>query len=100
MKRFALFCLLLMGLFSFNACQKELTDPNGTGVIGGTGDFRAKINGVQWVASVSGASKMSGVISVFGAGGGKQIAITLQDSGVHHYTLSLVSLQAGALTDS
>lgn len=89
-----------MSLFSFNACQKELTDPGSSGIIGGTGDFRAKINGVQWVASVSGASKVSGNISILGGGSGKQIVITLQDSGVHHYSLTLVSLQAGALTDS
>ena len=98
MKRIAhLILTIFVASFTFIACQKELTDPNGSTT---PGDFRAKINGVQWVASVSSATRLNGLISLVGAGSGKQIAITLQDSGVHHYTLDQTSLQVAAYSDS
>ena len=90
--------VLSVGIYS---CQKELTDPNGsTTTPGGTGDFRAKINGTQWVATSSGAARVSGLISVSGIGGGKTMAITLTDSGVHHYILNQTTMGAGAYSDS
>ena len=93
-----LMIVLSMGIFS---CQKELTDPNAPiPTPGGTGDFRATINGSLWVASISGAGRQNGFISVTGQGGGKLIAITITDSGVHHYTLVQNSLGAAAYSDS
>ena len=93
--------LILATCIAFNACQKEITDPNGSNTIPtGPSDFRAKINGIQWVATLAQASRQNGFLAIGGQGGGKQIIISLQDSGVHHYTLDQVSLQAGAYTDS
>ena len=103
MKRVSLTLIgILLIILTFNSCQKELTDPNLTITPGptGTGDFRAKINGVQFIASVSSGSRVSGRLVVGGIGGGKQLVISLVDSGVHHYTLDQASLQAGAFTDS
>ena len=102
MKRIHRLIIIVLTLcFGFYSCQKELTDPNGSSTTtGGTGDFRAKINGTQWIASSASANRGSGVIALAGIGGGKTMVITLQDSGVHHYTLDLTSLQAAALVDS
>lgn len=103
MKRTALALqTIFLMMVTFNSCQKELTDPNlsTTTTTGGTGDFRAKINGVQFIASAASGSRVSGLIAVAGIGGGKQMVITLQDSGVHHYTLDQTSMQAAAYTDS
>ena len=97
-----LFIVLTVSSMAFYSCQKEISDPNGSTSTPSTasGDFRAKINGVQWVASSSSASKLSGFISIAGTGSGKLIVMTLQDSGVHHYTLNQTSMQAGAYSDS
>ncbi len=101
MKRIPYLALIILVLcIAFNSCQKELIDPNGSSTTGGTADFRAKINGTQWIASSASASRVSGLISLAGIGGGITIVITLQDSGVHHYTLDLTSLQGAAYVDS
>jgi hypothetical protein len=93
---------LILGLASFfYACQPELTNPNpATPNI--TGDFRAKINGVQWVANkATGAARTLGIINISGQGtDGKTITMTLQDSGVRTYFLTPNALQAGAYQDS
>ena len=91
---------ILLSAIALNSCQKELSDPGATTSPIVSGDFRAKIQGIQWVALVSGASRQNGLISLFGNASGKTIVMTLQDSGVHHYTLDPTTPQAGALTDS
>lgn len=96
-----IFSLILTVLFF--SCQQEI-DPNtgGGGNTGSTGDFRAKIDGVQWVANkTTGATRMSGFINITGVGTDKQlITMTLTDSGVHHYILNDASFNAGAYQDS
>ncbi len=85
----------------FYACQPELTNPSSTNP-NVTGDFRAKINGVQWVANKStGAARTLGIINISGQGtDGKIITMTLQDSGVRTYYLTPNALQVGAYSDS
>ncbi|MDB5203187.1 MAG: hypothetical protein JWQ27_2596 [Ferruginibacter sp.] len=84
----SLVCLVVIGL---TACQKELSQENGGGgaVAGLTGDFRAKIDGVQWVANQSsGAIRNGGYIMINGQStDGKVLVIQVVDSGVHAYTL-------------
>ncbi len=67
-----------------------------------TGDFRAKIDGVQWVAnSATGASRMLGFINITGRSTDKKyLSITLKDSGVHNYTLDQNSFNAASYLDS
>ncbi len=94
-------CLSLM------SCQQEVDDifeqDNPPGSTGGlNGDFRAKFDGVQWVADkASSAHRMNGRIALAGMSLDKKtFVITLTDSGVHRYTLNQASLNAGALVDS
>ena len=94
--------------FSFlvvlSSCQKEGTfDPNSPNTpAGASGNFTAKINGASWSANkVAAATRFSGFISLGGLSTDhKMITITLTDSGVHKYTLSDVTLNAGAFVDS
>lgn len=95
------FSIILSLLILFYACQPELSSPNSTNP-NVTGDFRAKINGVQWVANrASSAARTLGIINITGQGtDGKTITMTLQDSGVRTYYLTPNALQAGAYQDS
>lgn len=93
---------LIIGLVAFfYSCQPELTNPNTTNP-NVTGDFRAKINGVQWVANkAASAARTLGIINITGQGtDGKIITMTLQDSGVRTYYLTPNALNAGAYSDS
>ena len=108
---FSLFVGLLLG------CSKEFSEENGNlpGMVGTpgnpgnpgnpgqvTGDFRAKINGEQWVANkVAGASRMNGFISLTGLSSqGKQLVITLTDSGAKTYKLNANAMNFAAYVDS
>jgi hypothetical protein len=84
---------------SFIACQKEISGDVTTGV---TGNFKAKIDGTQWVADkAAAASRFGGLINITGISNDKKLlTITLTDSGVHHYTLDQNSFNAGAFVDS
>jgi len=95
--------LTILVVISFNSCQKEV-DP---GILGNTnnpasGNFKAKIDGVQWVAnSAAGASRMLGLINISGRSTDRRyVSITLTDSGVHNYTLDANSMNAAAYVDS
>lgn len=100
MKRIHLLTLILLTLSTgFFSCQKELTDPNGTSLTGPS-DFRATINGTPWVAGLSSAARVGGLIGLAGQGGGKTITITLSDSGVHHYILNQNTLSAASYSDT
>ena len=114
---FAGITLCILGLV---ACEKETSfetgdtpavdttgnNNGGNGSNGGginvTGDMRAKIDGVQWVAGkVAAAARMNGRIAIVGLSIDKKtVAITLADSGVHQYTLYYDGLNAGAYQDS
>lgn len=93
--------LICAGLLALVSCQKEVdySDSTNSAV---TGDFRAKIEGSQWVAnSVAGASRIGGLINISGRSSDKKyITITLTDSGVHNYTLNDMTLNAAAYIDS
>ena len=100
--------LLILSLFVglLIGCSKEFSQENGN-MPGGTqgqvtGDFRAKIDGEQWIANkASAASRMNGLISLMGLSSqGKQVIITLTDSGAKTYTLNSNSLHFAAYVDS
>jgi hypothetical protein len=97
--------ILSFGLISFQSCQKEvdpsiIEDQNQPQQV--TGNLKAKVDGTQWVANtVSGASRMLGLISIGGKSSDKKtLAITLVDSGVHTYRLDDASFNAAAWVDS
>jgi hypothetical protein len=116
MKLKFVFAGIALCLFGLMACEKETSfetgstptgDTTGNGGNGGgtnvTGDMRAKIDGVQWVADkATGAARMNGLISIAGLSIDKKtIVMTLQDSGVHQYTLYYDGpLNVGAFQDS
>lgn len=93
--------LLVCGLMIIQGCQQEITDPNAN-VNGVSGDFRAKIEGSQWVAnSIASGSRMNGLINLTGRSLDKKyVTITLTDSGVHNYTLDDINMNAAAYIDS
>lgn len=95
-----LFITAITTLFLFQSCQKEISFDDDNNSV--TGDFRAKIEGSQWVANKgAGASRMQGLINISGYSTDKKyITITLADSGVHRYTLSDATMNAAAYIDS
>jgi len=91
MMRIPIFLTSLLVLCTcLNSCQKEFEDPNETAV-NTTADFRARINGVQFVAAIYGAAlRPDTVISIAGkSNDGQQIVFTVVDSGVHVYSLDV-----------
>jgi hypothetical protein len=104
-----LFILLVsfISVFVITACQKEVdfdaSNPaNPNPPVASTGNFRAKINGTQWVANkAAGAARFGGVINLSGLSNDRKIlTITLTDSGVHRYILSDITMNAAAMVDS
>lgn len=100
-KIFTYLFLSVTGIFIFESCQKEIDWSTGT-PDAVTGDFRAKIDGIQWVAnSAAGAYRIGGLISISGRSSDKKyLTITLTDSGVHRYTLDDMSFNAASYIDS
>ena len=96
--------IAIFSIFAFSACQKEITSENGTNPTPGTqGNFRAKIDGVQWVANnIKTATRQGGVLVLYGSASDKKsILIRVADSGVHNYSLHTSSASnAGVYTDS
>lgn len=97
--------LILTGVIFFIGCQKEvdpsiIANPNNPNPV--SGNFKAKIDGVQWVAnSGAGGYRMLGLISLTGRSTDrKYLSITLTDSGVHNYTLDDMSMNAASYIDS
>lgn len=85
------------------SCQKEVD----SSILGNTnnpatGNFKAKIDGTQWVAnSATGASRMLGFITINGRSTDKKyVTIAVKDSGVHNYTLDENSLNVASYIDS
>jgi hypothetical protein len=91
MMRFPVTVTSLLALFTIiNSCQKEFEEPKDPVIIT-TSDFKAKIDGVQFIAAIYGASirTTDHVISLAGkSNDGQQIAFTAADSGVHVYSLN------------
>jgi len=79
--------VLILCLLS--SCQKEFEDP-GSPAGPAVADFRAKVNGVQFVATISGGAITDSVISLAGkSDDGQQIVFSVVDSGEHVYTLDI-----------
>jgi hypothetical protein len=87
----------------FFSCQKELSYEGGPPPAQEVnGDFRAKIDGVQWVAadSAKGAAILGGLINISGTSSdNKQISMTLNDTITGVYTLNQVSTSLGSYAD-
>ncbi|HSN61324.1 MAG TPA: DUF6252 family protein [Ferruginibacter sp.] len=101
--------MVVVSVIAFSACQKELSDPNGTVPVTptvpgtGTGNFSAKIDGVQWVANnIKTATRQGGVLVLYGSASDKKsMILRVADSGVHNYSLHTTSASnVGAYTDS
>lgn len=92
MKKFIFFTAIVTAVI-FSACQQEYDPFEGT-PSPVTGDFRAKIDGVQFIAdSSAGASKIGGVIVITGNdNAGKRIILRVADSGVHQYSFNRESM--------
>ena len=87
-----LFFTAITTIFLFQSCQKEISFDDDNNSV--TGNFRAKIEGAQWVANKGyRANRVLGIISITGFSNDKKyITMTLRDSGVHRYTLSDATL--------
>jgi hypothetical protein len=100
-KVFIPFIAIMTAFVLLQSCQKEIDFGEETNNPV-TGDFRAKIEGTQWVANKgAGASRMQGLINLSGYSTDKKyLTITLTDSGVHRYILSDATMNAAAYIDS
>jgi hypothetical protein len=86
-----------LGLFS---CRKETSVEDKVAL---SGDFRAQINGVQWIAAdaTKGASMLAGLINITGiSSDNKQLSITLTDTIPGVYTLDQASSSYAAYADN
>jgi hypothetical protein len=93
------FLLPVYALLLLTACQKEVPDiVRGSAV---TGNFRAKINGNQWIANASASASInSGVINISGVGNHKLVNITLLGAATGTYSLNDTSLNMAVYIDS
>jgi len=94
-----LFLVFTWGFILFlSSCLKEKQGDN----FSFSGNFKAKINGTQWVANkTAGANRFGNFISLFGVSTDmKMVIITLTDSGTHRYTLNQNSINVGVFLDS
>ncbi len=85
------------------ACQKEYNPFEEENNL--VGDFRAKINGVQWNANVGGAQREDGDIIITGISADKKVLfMRMKDSGVHNYSFysvtSMTNTNAAGVVDS
>jgi len=93
--------LLLSTMILLQACQREVGFDQDQDEPAVTGDFRAKIDGVQWVAdSAAAASIMAGRIGISGLSKSKKdLTISLEDRGVGTYILNDTAFSAGAYVE-
>ncbi len=92
----------LVSLCIFISCQKAFEDPNYVSSIA-PAEFKAKINGVPFVAVLTGAAiRSDSVISIAAESNDRQmIVFAVRDSGVHNYTLAMNSVfNHGGYTDA
>ena len=93
---------LLLSLGIFNSCQKKFEEPNDSSPASPT-EFKAKINGVPFIAVITGAAiREDSVISIAAESNDRQmIVLADKDSGVHVYTLAMKSVfNFGGYTDA
>jgi hypothetical protein len=87
------FLLVALGLAS---CQKEIPNINAP-----IGNFRARINGTQWIATASTSATMnSGIITLTGVGNRKSLTIVLLGNAPGTYALNDTSFNNAAYIDS
>jgi hypothetical protein len=88
-----IFLSLIATAIIISACQEEYNPFEGS-PSPVTGDFRAKVDGTQFIAdSAAGASRMGGVIVLTGVNNsGKRILLRVADSGVHQYSFNRESM--------
>jgi hypothetical protein len=87
---------LLLATLGFASCQKEIPNANAL-----TGNFRAKINGTQWIATASASATInSGIITLTGVGNRKSLNIVLLGSAPGTYVLNDTTFNNAAYTDS
>ena len=91
----ALLALVTVIIFS---CQREY-NPENEPIAGGSGDFRATIDGRAWVANnIKSATRQGGVIAILGSATDKKsILMRVADSGVHNYSMWLSSSTNGGV---
>jgi len=97
MKKAVFFAIAL--LVGFASCKKETSIEGGNTV---SGNFTAKIDGVQWSAAGTkeGASILGGVITLTGiSADSKEISIHITDSVAGNYVLSQLSASFAAYAD-
>ena len=102
MRTFVYITTLLLVSFILSSCQKEFLNPDDS-PLDTTVVFKAKINGVQFIAVLTGAAiRPDSVISIAGESNDKQmIVFAVKDSGVHVYTLAINSVfNFGGYTDA
>ena len=91
---------IALGVLMLFSCRKELSVENGSGL---AGDFRAQINGVEWIAAdtAKGASMLAGLTNITGISADhKQLSITLSDTVTGVYTLNQHSTSYAAYADN
>jgi hypothetical protein len=92
--------VVAIGVLGLFACRKETSIENQVAL---SGDFRAQINGVQWIAAdaTKGASMLAGLINITGiSSDNKQLSITLTDTIPGVYTLNQTSSSYAAYADN
>lgn len=97
---------LIASLLFLVSCQQDVQedlgdDPVVPPPVVTSGNFRAKIDGAQFVAARTEVQIVGGRIAIIGeAQDHKGIVMTLEDHGVAHYQLDAASLSAGIYADS
>jgi hypothetical protein len=93
------FLVIVLGTVLLFSCRKDFSVEKMAGL---SGDFRAQINGVQWIAAdtAKGASMMLGLTNITGISSDhKQLSITLTDTIPGTYTLDQLSTSLAAYAD-
>jgi hypothetical protein len=92
--------VLLLTILSFFSCTKEYSYEGGPPQP--QGDFRAMIDGVQWMASdtAEGATILAGLINISGVStDNKQVSLTLDDTVTGVYILDQLTSSLGSYID-
>lgn len=105
MKRLSTYLLVLSGLVYFASCSKEVSFESKGNTPGNNtpGDFRAKINGIQWqaAAATEGANILAGFINIVGiSSDGKEISITVNDTITGTYLLNQTTFSVASYADN
>jgi hypothetical protein len=96
MKTTRILTCILIAAFAVSSCQKEIPNINAL-----TGNFRAKINGTQWIATASASATInSGIITLTGVGNRKSLNIVLLASAPGTFVLNDTTFNNASYTDS